>query len=329
LEIINTDDLNLLEFAFGKSVGISERGVIRSLVLAADERGEVVPWIRGDGFTLNAEQWARESMWQNFVFNEGIMLPSTVGGLGEWPQALVREGEFLSTQGRLNPEERLMFWPQGAEVEAARVYRAQQMAMANDPDFEEALEVIRDDWPIDVMIFRGLRADGVGEVVEAADYFIEALRLGQENPWVRRSVLNMLYGKLNEYFRDHRDALEGRLEGYFEVLSRPLASGSLNDQHRTLLMQLAPHLSFEYQERAVEAWGVHYPWDYEMLLLRERVWARSGHPQLSLAERELAQIMRQTGRSKEMVESEDSGILGGEESGEELSSKVGEEEVDF
>jgi len=304
MNFVNTDDLNLLEFAFGRSVGVTDRGILQSLAEAADERGEMVPWIAGEGFSLDPEQWARERIWQNFVFSESIFLPSPVGGMDAWSPALRREEEFLVSQGRLDPDERLMFWPQEAEVEAARVYRVQQMALANDPDFDLALEGIVEDWPVDAKIFEGLRADAAGDVVEAADYFIEALLMGQENPWVRRRMLSLLYGRLDGYFQHHIDALEGKLPDYFEVLSRPLASGALTDRHRALMTRIAVHLPLDYQLRTVEAWGEHYPWNEEMLTFRLHVWEQSGHPQLDLARGELRRFLGHMGRGMEGVQAE-------------------------
>jgi len=290
LAVFNTDSMNMLELSFGQSLGTKSSSMLTEIWNQANASRACLPALTG--IRLDMAQWAREQLWRQYMFHEPILLPSPPDGSHQWDSGLTAEQTHLrglKTNSGL-PVEAAM-----AGTVAARMIRAHRLATAGDPAFPEAVKTIEKDWPIEAVLFSGLHAFSTKDYPKSAQLILEGIRMTQENPWLRNSVLVEAEARLTLLIQDHQAALIDDYPAFFEILSKPAASGTLGDSRSLMLTNLARHLPLKYKLRAVDAWGKFFPWNDRLLLFRLDAWREARHPDLSLAEKEFRDYLKQNG----------------------------------
>lgn len=288
LPVMNTDAMNMLELSFGKSLGKKRSDMLTEIWGNANAARKCLPAI--NGIQINASQWAREQLWRQFMFGEPVHLPAPLDAKLPWDAGLAAE------QGYVQAMKTKTFVPgDGAftGTASARIVRAQRLAESGSPAFPEVLKTVAADWPIEAVLLKGFHAYHNKNFREAAQLIVEGIRMTQTDPWVRASVMRDAESKFNVMLLEHNEALKDDYAAFFEVLSRPSASGALGDNQRSMLTEMSRDLPLAYKLRAVESWGSSYPWNDELLLFRLDAWREAKHPSLVLADKEFKAYLRQ------------------------------------
>jgi spermidine synthase len=292
----NTDDMNFLEFAYGRRVGLSPLQIIPEITRAASERGECIPGLRSGTTRFDVETWASEFLWKSIAYRRTPILPNPPGSLEKWPDHIIAQFEFLDTRTRMTPAEEIQKWPPSAALETSRIFYLNLLATANHEAFDNEIDSVREHWPVEAVIFEGIRAEKDSRPSDALGHYFNAIEMAQTNPWVRQGMPTKAINRANILLQSPPDQVKDQLVEFFEIASKPLAFAALSDSQRQLLHTLSKHLPHEYQVRAAESWGPHFPWNEELLLFRVKAFRDAGHPELQRAETELRRFLRQSGR---------------------------------
>ncbi len=289
-DTVNTDDHNLIEFAFGRKVG-AKNNVMHDLIRNAFDNSESTPWMTSTSGQFRPSLWAEETLWKSALNQHPPELPKHPSGEA-WPAHLENQLAFLRTRSRKNPKQPAAEWPHSGGAAAAMIFRAETLAMAGHADFKNAVEVIRDDWPVDAAIYEGRHAEAEGRQIDALDHYFMALANLQNHHWTRRGAPDQAMQRINQLLSRHAAEAESKLEEWFEVAARPFPYAALGDLQREILMTLATHLPGEFKLRAIESWGTHFPWRENYLRFREATYRELDHPDWPAAQRDLERFMR-------------------------------------
>jgi len=294
LPVLNTDAMNILELSFGQSLGTKSGGVLPEIWNKANASRTCLPAVMGG--RIDGKQWAREQLWRQFVFNEPICLPASPDASRPWDAALLAEEKQVQAvkANKVLPLELAC-----AATTAARMIRVHRLATAGDPAFPEAVKAIEKDWPTEAVLFRGLNAFKSSDFSASARLLVEGIRMTQQNPWVRFSIMAEAEKNLTLLIEHHFAAFTDDCPAFFEVLSKPSAGGELGDSRAFILTILARHLPLPYKLRAVDAWGKFFPWNDALLLFRLDAWREARHSGLPLAEKEFGDFLKQNNLREE------------------------------
>lgn len=296
---INTDDHNLLEFAFGRRVGVSRVPVMDELKRTAYETGEALPALKIGNTRFNLETWASESLWKSIMLPRNqIFLPTPPAGK-LWSESVRSQFEFLKRRPSMNPIEQVADWPKEAKPEMAKVMLGSQLARTGNPLFTRAVEEIRANWPIEAVILEGIFAEQTKRTQEALDHYFKAIEMTQSDPWVRPNLFRESVRRPIRLLRNPAPELVTQFPRWFEIASTPLSFAGVVDDQRDLLVALSQSMPADYKVRAAESWGPHYPWDEGLLRFRADAFRETSHPQAAHATRELERFLRQNGRPLE------------------------------
>ena len=276
---INTDDRNLLEFAFGRNVGALNSLVIPDLLKMANEHRELIPHFTSKKTSFDVNQWASEYLWKSVTFRMSDFLPSPPTGINAWPEKITKEAAFIQSMPTLTPQQLIANWPTPPTTEASRTTRIRQLAKANHPDAQAEIEIIRKTWPVESIIMLAEQAEAKRNYLEAIELYFNALSLAQTNHLIRPSFPKQAWDSLNRLLPTHPPISQENSIRYFNIAATPLCFGSITDKQRHVLTELSNHLPLEYKVRAAMSWGDFPPLDSKILRFREEAFRKASHPE--------------------------------------------------
>ena len=298
---VNSDDLNVLEFAAARSLARRESLTIAELRASAAALGAGRPAL------LLAVDWASvaERRRARALAEEGdlaaVLAASDPGPAGEAQAAARHQARLAYRRGDL--ARAAWLWP-GFGVTGApplspdrlppidRVVVAELLASQADPRAREWIEELAAERAATAeclwTVLAASRHDGGG----VGAHGLEALRLARSDPWVPRSLLLRALSAL--YTESTRDpALARRL---FDALAEPFAARILEDTRITLRAQVG--LAADFAGLCVaalaplEPWP---PWSRELLDERRRCYEERGDPRFGRARADLAAFDAEAG----------------------------------
>jgi hypothetical protein len=273
---VNTDDKNLLEFAFARTVG-THRSVdadFRQLAtrLALDKAAltEPVEWER-----------VREERW----FYQDFMAVNVAVGLRPSPLASVLEAfNRRRYNAALEGWKRLGREP-GSFSEAAMV--AELAARAGEGEDERLIEgaANAEEKSICRAIWRARHEDGAGATEALVTAFVGA----RTHPWIRQSLLEAAIDLATEIgMKDPRAT-----RPLYEALRPPFAVEARRDERLLASARLADLLGDAPMCLAVASELEPPIWDKEALAVRARCYKRAHDPRIEQAEADIAEYIEQ------------------------------------
>ena len=282
----NTDDLNLVEFGFARSVGAATNFDLQSVRLWARQKGGDRLRMSGDDVDWTAVEDRRVSMMTNTGMQSALPAQSSP----ELQQRHAAQAAFLSG----NLAGALHSWgqqksPPRDPVEISMV----AMALANkaDPRSLPLIERLRPWQPVEADAILSLLQFRQKDVTGAVETLVRAFHGYRQDPWPMSDVMYNAMIAMDEIALTNPETAL-RLQ---EALSQPFSVFSLEDERRLRRVNIA---SRALQGRcnpavigALHDLEPHVPWRQPVLEIRRGCYQRVGDPRAEQARRDLASFI--------------------------------------
>src|SRR6266542_5459562 len=276
-ERLNTDDRNVIEFAFARSLGNAALFEVDELRSAVGARGEDRPEISGE---VDWERVAHERI--ATATAEGVRLHAKPG----LPRDLLRHALVLSSFADGKPELvlgawRAQAWTPTGPVEIAAV--ADALAFGGDEAARPFIGALARYEPVeaDVALARLLwRQRRFGEAAEALERAFISYRA---DPWPLLAYMKSGLTLAVDVAKNDAAAAE-RL---FAALSPPFAAHVLEEERLMALAEIGPSVSSAKFAEALALMEPNVPWLERTLERRVQAYEAIGSPRLSNARRDL------------------------------------------
>ncbi|ATB33046.1 hypothetical protein MEBOL_006535 [Melittangium boletus DSM 14713] len=266
-ELINTDDLSYVEFAFARSVGRSRTGFSTSL-------------LRNAGIRVGADrpEMARGSAdWQRVeevrAFS-GVEWPlAKRGDLN--PDALKKTRAFAEAYGRGQYPEALRLWREGGgqprgPLELRIV--ADLLSMHGDDAALPLLSRLDGTRPIDAELLRAQLNWTQGRLPEATQALERAFTQLRQTPWSNTLLLERTLRMIDAI--SGKDAALGRR--LWAVMTEPFSNHRGESRRRQIRVALAHSLGFsEFCVDALASYEPYPPWNKHFLEMRARCYVEN------------------------------------------------------
>lgn len=278
---LNTDDANIVEFAFARSLGhdtFFDVGEMRQLARSSQEDR---PAVSGD------VDWAAVNRWRVAAATSQGRPPAATAGMTmeELRQALAQKSfvearpEAVLTNWRAQPWE-----PRGSIEE---IVLAEALAQGGEETAIGFIERIRQRRSVEADVLLARLRWRQGRLEEAAQALERAFQVYREDPWPLAILVRNSFAVVLDIAS--RDAgLAARLE---ESLAQPFALFLLDEERRLIRLEVASRLDASRYARAVEDMEPNVPWRRPILERRAQAYAATGNSLAPLARRELAKFM--------------------------------------
>ena len=283
--LLNTDDLNHLEFWFAHNLGVRSEPVMNRLLEEANERGELLPEIDGDAKDFDKEQWAAEFVWRGVFFEAKVILPRPDDGQKAWSKRVMDQFHFVGKLSKLSPKEQAVEWPVPVMTETSRLMWLSVLANIADPIFEQEIASLHETWPLEYHILYAEYDAARGRSKEALQRYFQAVRLSKKYPIIRHGYYRVMWQGIERMIKQVEFNSYEELVNYFELAATPSAFAGITDVQRRVLISLSMPIELKYQVRAAEAWGRYPEWNEQVLRFQRDVYQRAKHPDAALAAR--------------------------------------------
>ncbi len=278
---LNTDDANIVEFAFARSLGHDTFFDVEEMRQLARSSQEDRPVVSGD------VDWAAVNRWRVAAATSQGRPPAATAGMTmeELRQALAQKSfvearpEAVLTNWRAQPWE-----PRGSIEE---IVLAEALAQGGEETAIGFIERIRRRRSVEADVLLARLRWRQGRLEEAAQALERAFHVYREDPWpLAILVRNSFAVVLDIASRD--GGLAARLE---ESLAQPFALFLLDEERRLMRLEVASRLDASRYARAVGDMEPNVPWRRPILERRAQAYAATGNSLAPLARRELARFM--------------------------------------
>lgn len=294
--ILNTDDRNVLEYAYARSVGRSMDADPELLRERAADLGQHRPERLKGGIDWKTVDQRRRSMM--VAYESSVNVPKVNPERSQAYNHYVdgQLADALSAWKKLkNPEPRDL-------VETMLL--AECLANAGQDEAQSRIEQLRVHLPIEADALLARWHLRQGREAEAIPRFEAAFTAFRINPWPERMLMARTLKAVENAADDASAAFDRRL---FNTLAEPFAAACNDSDRLWTRLALAKALDQEdwvegdrNQEnwdattlQAIQAFEPHIPWTKGFLRVRARCYARLNHPKAPAAERDLQTFLAQ------------------------------------
>ena len=279
----NTDDKNVIEFAFARSVGRQTAFDLEGARAFARQRHEDTP-----PFAKGSADWGLVRRLRISAIAADANLPRARPDMS--PEE-VRLCQVLKDYVEGRPGKVLEVWrerpwqPVGT-VELAAV--AQALADAGDDSAEEFIRRLAAGRPIDADILLACLRWRQGRFPEAAGLMEKAFTRYREDPWPLLPVVNQSFLIVADIARRDR-ALAQKMDA---ALALPFAVLLLNEERLETRYKVATYLDQSRLEDAIAALEPYVPWRKGLLSRRARLYDSMRNPLAAKAHRDLDRYLK-------------------------------------
>jgi hypothetical protein len=282
-DLVNTDDVNRVEFGFARSVGRAGSFWLGDLRAAARRRGLDRPRLTESG----SVDWARVAEESARLYGDDPTTP----GAALTPDARARLAT-LAFHARGDLEGAARAWlaqdrpPRGlAELVAV----AESFGRLGRDEGRLALEALTRLRPAEADLVRGSLAQAKGAVEPGVEALERAFTAMRQDPWCEPRVAQ------HGLDAAIRLAAAGPTQArrLYRALHEPLAARAMESERVNALVSIA--LSLDPAEVCVDVLGFFEPypiWTREFLGYRARCYASQRHPRAASAERDLREFLQ-------------------------------------
>ncbi len=279
---VNTDDANIVEFAFARSLGHDTFFDVEEVRRVARSSQEDRPAISGE------VDWAAVDRLRVAAETSQGRAPTTTPGMTveELRQVLAQKSFIEARPEAVLANWRAQRWEPRGPVEEAVL--AEALAQGGEEIANDLIERIRPRRAVEADVLLARLRWRQGRLEEAVQALERAFRKYREDPWpLAVLVRNSFAVVLDIASRDA--ALAGRLE---EALAQPFSLCLLDEERRLIRLEVASHLDASRYARAVEELEPNVPWRRPILERRAQVYAAAGNTLAPLARRDLEKYMK-------------------------------------
>ena len=278
---LNTDDANVVEFAFARSLGHDTFFDVEELRQAARSSQEDRPNVSGE------VDWAVVNRCRVAAATSQGRPPTATAGMTveELRQALAQKSfvegrpEAVLTNWRAGPWE-----PRGSIEE---IVLAEALAQGGEELAVDYIERVRQRRGVEADVLLARLRWRQGRLEEAVQALERAFQAYREDPWpLAVLVRNSFSVVLDIASRDA--ALAGRLE---ESLAHPFSLFLLDEERHLIRLEVASRLDASRYARAVEEMEPDVPWRRPILERRAQAYTATGNSRAPVARREFAKFM--------------------------------------
>lgn len=279
---VSTDDRNLLEFSFARTIGRDTSFDARQVFEVAINRGEDRPAVQGK---VDWE-WVDEQRMAMFVIDRQKPLALERYNLLQlrWLDAWTRQGDGDFSRWREVFESEKKKPRTVTELEVV----AEGYADLGNEAALPAVEALRGPEPVEASAILARYHLRKGDLKDAGDAALAAIEGYREDPWPELPVMSRFMSVVIEI--GSQDKAQGaRL---FEALKQPFAVRLLEENRLFARIRLARRVDFE--KLCVEAYAdfePYVPFDRGFLQRRLECYALNDDPRKAAAERDLAQFI--------------------------------------
>ncbi|MHA7631356.1 fused MFS/spermidine synthase [Corallococcus sp. M7] len=278
-EMINTDDLSSMEFAFARSLG-------RSVFFSPSELRRTAAELKVDrmAFANGSPDWHRVDELRLWL---GYTVP------GPRSEAFRAYDAFVDAAVAGRDAQVVALWqPLKRQARGPReeYALAHALVMTRHPDALTAVRSLEERFPVEATMLEALRLESQGQDAPAVALLERAFTALRQNPW---PVPALTEEALNTAFRlgQRSPELARRL---YAVLEQPFAASAASDQRERIRAGLA--VTAGGVELCVEGLAPlepHVPWNRDLLLTRADCYARRRDPRAEAAREDLERFMAQ------------------------------------
>ena len=278
---VNSDDRNLVEFAFARSLGtmLFQSDELRRI---ATQRGENRPVLDGSPPDEEILRWQGVSG----LTEEGLSAQSSDGG-AENARRLSAHASFLAGNlGQVRGDWLSTPWQPIGPLELTMLGEA--LADGGEAATLTFVEAVRHFQPAeaDAILARYLWSQG--DFAGCSEATANAFRRYRQDPWPLVSVMRRLLA-VAAALPSKDAALAAPL---YELLSPPFALSLLDDERLLTRVALARPLGSAKVAEAIEALEPNFPWKGDLLEERAHVYEEVGNPRAGVARKEFEAFAR-------------------------------------
>jgi hypothetical protein len=278
----NTDDRNVIEFAFARSLGHKAFFDIAEMRRVARAQGQDKPPVSGRVDWRAVERWSIAR-----ATSEGSA-PAADAGLTaeELQQALAQKSFILGRRDLVLGDWRVRPWEPVGSVE--ELVLADALAEKGDEQAEAYIARLRESHPVEADFVLGRLRWRQGRLPEAVEVLVRAFVRCRDDPWPMPLVVENAFPiALDLAGRNDRFAV-----ALCDALARPFSVALLDDARRVALLGVAALVDAARYARVLREMEPNVFWQWGVLKLRARAYEETGDPRASLALRELAEFER-------------------------------------
>lgn len=274
---INTDDRNEIEYAFARTVGMTNVSTTATLHRMSAAIGDQRP--PTDDADVN---------WQAVRLDREWFSKPNVGSSGESPSvnrvlerfaAADLPGMFAAWESRAEGESTCL-----AELAIVTL----QYAKTGSRKAEPLIERLRSSLPIEADMIRGILARKQGRDDEACNLLVTAIQQLRHNPWPMAIIRENAFDAAIEVSGTHPD----RASRILDALSEPFLVAVADENRRDCACLIAANGPPEKAVQFVETFEPYVPWSQRFLKFRKQIYTQSGHPLARQADRDLQEFLR-------------------------------------
>lgn len=279
----NTDDRNLLEYAFAKSVGKTTPFSITDLQAKAISLNDDLP--------LSVSQEERDK-----IIRRRMSMHAYLGGIVPVDNSLSKNEQqrahALNAYLQKNfVHANALFDSAGVDelcpVEA--VLYAHTCAESKKPIDPQILETVKQHSLTEFHAIQAIAKNRNKQYAEAAQHINEMLSELQTDPWALSQILRASFVPMVEIAERDRNAGAQ----FFEGLSSPFAMHRMADERLLVRYLIAENLTEKKALEAMQALEPHVPWRESLLLARARIYGTTNHPLREQARKDLLEFTSQ------------------------------------
>jgi predicted membrane-bound spermidine synthase len=285
---LNTDNRNLLEYRFARSVG---RGVDFSVAQMREDarsRGYGRPLHIAEGVDWEAVQ--DQLIAYHVALNDPpLILPPVSGERAQRTQSL--QHYFHENLNAIVPAWQSQMKPPDDVIESIVV--ALGYAERGDEKALPLIERLSPENPVDAQIVNALLLHRQGNSVAAASFLEKAFTSMRTDATALPRLVDVAYSVAGQVAKaDSKQA-----QKLFDALSKPFAVWLLNERRRMMRCLIAQQVSYAATAIAIDEMEPQIPWDEPFLTMRRTAYEAIGNPLLAKARRDLAEFRRHAGES--------------------------------
>jgi hypothetical protein len=287
---VNTDDQNIVEFSFARSVGRPSNFGSASVHSLAEARGESRPVVTGGDLDWDAVEDRRVTSY----LAEGDDPPMSPQRPRE-PDALKHRRFRVASMAHLirgNSAIALEQWkkqPRPPSDLTERLFLAGAYADQGSDEAIPHLEYLRPYQPTESDALMAHLRTKQRRYVEAVEALESTFAGYHRDPWPQLTLMRQMHTIANDLSRADPTGNAGKR--FYVLLDKPFALDLLNDLRMKTLVQVAAHIDTVTGTRltadAVNRFEPHVPWDLPFLTIRRNAYMNANHPLTMLAATEL------------------------------------------
>ncbi len=279
----NTDDRNVVEFAFARSLGRDTVFDLDKARARAKGRQEDTPVLSQGSVDWDLVKRLRVST----ITAEGVIAPQRTDWTGEeLRQNLVQKSFLEGRPDAVFSRWRAERWEPIGFVELVVV--SQALAEQGEESAGTYIDRLRETRPAEAGVLLAQLRWRQGRLAEATSLLEGAYSRYREDPWPLVTIMYTSFSIVADIAgKDH--ALAARLE---KALAQPFAVSLLNEERMQTRYKVATYLDRSKLEDAIVALEPHVPWRRALLERRVKVYESVGNPRAAIARRELELFLK-------------------------------------